>query len=226
MADRQQKGHFTKLIVSESVTNSKRQDLDKDNRSLFGKDKTTSNIKPSPRISMKKMHQICLALVAMSIPAIACPLALAQSIGISKPQQPKFSLIPSIFYATQSGQVSYGAEAKFSISNEFSARPFAAFSGSGNLSGVALTYDFPAATDVTPGSANAPLDQINSSGASPSTSAWFVGAGGLVRNVAGVSTGVKPFALVGSNVGLLKVDLKYVFDNSELIGSAGINLSF
>lgn len=167
----------------------------------------------------------------MSISAIFCQSVLAQSIGVSKPQQPKFSLIPSIFYATQSGQVSYGAEAKFSISNEFSARPFAAFSGSGNLTGVALTYDFPVATDTTPGdlppgSVNDRVDQINSSGASSSTSAWFVGAGGLVRNVAGVSTGVKPFALVGSNVGLLKVDLKYVFDNSELIGSAGINLNF
>ncbi len=175
---------------------------------------------------MKKIHQICLPLVAMSISAIVCPLVWAQSIGVSKPQQPKFSLIPSIFYATQSGQVSYGAEAKFSISNEFSARPFAAFSGSGNLTGVALTYDFPVATDTTPDGVTDRLDQINSSGASASTSAWFVGAGGLVRNVAGVSTGVKPFALVGSNVGLLKVDLKYVFDNSELIGSAGINLNF
>jgi hypothetical protein len=175
---------------------------------------------------MKKIHQICLSLVAMSISAVGCTSVLAQSIGISKPQQPKFSLIPSIFYATQSGQVSYGAEAKFSISNEFSARPFAAFSGSGNLTGVALTYDFPAATNAAPGGDNTPSDQINSAGASTSTSAWFVGAGGLVRNVAGVSTGVKPFALVGSNVGLLKVDLKYVFDNSELVGSAGINLSF
>lgn len=41
MADRQKEGHFTKLIVSGSVTNSKRKDLDKDNQSLFGKDKTT-----------------------------------------------------------------------------------------------------------------------------------------------------------------------------------------
>jgi hypothetical protein len=171
---------------------------------------------------MKKNHQICLPLVAISIAAIVCPSIWAQSIGIVKPQQSKFSLIPSIFYATQSGQLSYGAEAKFSIFNEFSARPFAAFSGNGNLTGVALTYDFPSPTNATTEGSF----QLSSSGAIPPTSDWFVGAGGLVRNVAGVSTGVKPFALVGGNAGLAKIDLKYVFDNNELIGSAGINLNF
>ncbi len=165
------------------------------------------------------------------MPAIAKPAPDQESVRVA----PKFAIGPSLSVVIGSkSEFFYGADAKIGLSDNFSVRPFVAFSNeSASIYGGALTYDFPITRSkeqkyggrsyVEPVSGNVITERGGTVGGGET--AAFIGAGGVVAN-RNLNSSLQPYAVLGFDAPTIRLQAQYLFNESVILLNGGLTYRF
>jgi hypothetical protein len=149
---------------------------------------------------------------------------------------PRFAIGPSVSVVIGSqSEFFYGADAKIGLSDNFSVRPFAAFSSesSRSLYGASLSYNFPIAkSQETKVPERSYSDSLGGTITERATTYGggefvpFVGAGGFIDNRNTGNSSVKPYTVVGIDTPLAGLQAQYLFDESAFLLKGGLSFNF